>query len=104
MVNVHTKCTSLNNEPCIARPTLVDLNLEKLHCYPLMVSLGRFNGSHNTLDDLLSRICIPNKTKDVFSMITRINGSETLTKHVPCDCKCNFNGRKTKWRNKELNI
>ena len=38
-------------------------------------------------------------------MIRRVNGLDTLTKHVSCDCK--FDGRKCnsnqKW-NKELNI
>ena len=36
-------------------------------------------------------------------MITGINESKILTKHVPCECKCKFNGRKCnstqKWNN-----
>ena len=27
-------------------------------------------------------------------MITRINESKTLTKHIPRKCKCKFDGRK----------
>ena len=50
-----TKCISLNDQACMARPTLVDLNLDEynqgLHYYPFMVGLGRWNGSWNTLDD-----------------------------------------------------
>ena len=42
-----------------------------------MVSLDRFNGSCNALDDLSSGMCVPNKTEDVnlnvFNMITRKN-------------------------------
>ena len=34
-----TKCLSLNNVPCLARSTLIDLNPDELHYYPLMVSL-----------------------------------------------------------------
>ena len=32
MVNVsdHTKCISLGNQPCMARPTLIDLNLDQI--------------------------------------------------------------------------
>ena len=40
-----------------------------------MVSLDRRNGSCNTLDDLSSRICVPNKedvNSNVFNMITKI--------------------------------
>ena len=36
-------------------------------------------------------------------MITRINESKTLTKHIPRKCKCKFDGRKCnsnqKWNN-----
>ena len=55
MVNVSNfkRCTSLNNQPCMARPTLIDLNLDKynqeLRYYPFIVSLDRCNGSCNTL-------------------------------------------------------
>ena len=30
----------------------------------------------------------------VFDMITGINESKTLAKHVSCDCKCKFDGRR----------
>ena len=47
---------------------------------------------------LLNKVCVPNKTEDlnlsVFNMITGINESETLTKHISCKCKCRLDGRK----------
>ena len=33
-----TKCIPLNNEPPMTRSTFIDLNQEKLHYYPLMIS------------------------------------------------------------------
>ena len=30
----------------------------------------------------------------VLNRITGINGSKTLTKHISCQCKCKFDGRK----------
>ena len=30
----------------------------------------------------------------VFNRITGINGPKTLTKHISCQCKCKFDGRK----------
>ena len=36
---------SLNNDSCLARPTLIDLNSNELHNYSFMVSLDRCNGS-----------------------------------------------------------
>ena len=48
----------------------------------------------NTLNDLSNKLSVPNKTEDlnlsVFNMITGINESKTLAKHISCECKCKF--------------
>ena len=62
-----------------------------------------------TLDHLSGGICVLNKTENVnlnvYIMITRIEESKTLTKHMLCDCKCKFDDKKynsnQKW-NKDL--
>ena len=50
--------------------------------------------SCNTLNDLSNKLCVPNKTGNlnltVFNMITGINESKTLTKHISCTCKYRF--------------
>ena len=33
-----TKCISLNDEPCMVRPTLIDLNTANLKYYPFVIS------------------------------------------------------------------
>ena len=48
--------------------------------------------------DLSHKVSILNKTEDlnlsVFNMIKDINQSRTLTKHLSCDYKCRFDGKK----------
>ena len=106
-VSDHTKCIFQHNEWCIARPTLIDLNPRQIHYYPLIFSLDRCNGFCNTLNNLLSRIRVLNKTKDVnlnvFNMIARLNESKTLAKHTKYFIKCKFAGRKCK-SNQKWNI
>ena len=72
-----TKCVSLNNEPCMASLCLVDLNPVELNCDPFMMSLDKCNGSYNVVEDVSTKICVPNETKDVnvkvFNVIARIN-------------------------------
>ena len=71
------------------------------------VILDRCYVSCNTIDDTFGRIYPPNRTKDVnlsvFNRITRINESKTLTKHISCKYKCEFDDRKCnsnqKWDN-----
>ena len=59
-----------------------------------MATLHTCNGSFNTFDDPSGRICIPNKTGEVnlnaFNMITRINESRTVRKHISCKFKFKF--------------
>ena len=84
-----------------------------------LIDLGRMKGrvdlgatewfcrSCNTVDDLSTKICVPNKTKSVnvkdFNMVTRIYEAKTLVKHISCDCKCKFNSAtcnsNQKWNN-----
>ena len=97
----HTKCISLNNQSGMTRQTLIDLNPDEYNqgwrYYPFMVNFDRCNVSYNSLDNPFGRICVPNKTEDVyvsvFNVITRINESKTLTKHISCGCKYKFDGR-----------
>ena len=53
-----TKCMLLNNEPCMARPFLIDLNHVKHNYYPFMIGLDKCSGSCNSVDDLSAKICV----------------------------------------------
>ena len=46
-------------------------------------------------NDLSSKVCVTNKIDlnlSMLNMITGINESKTLTKHISCECKCKFDG------------
>ena len=91
----HTKCVLLSNQKCLIQPTLINLHHNKysqeFHYYPFAVKLDRYVGSCNTLNDLSNNVCVPNKTEhlnlSVFNMITGMNGSKALTRHLSCKCK-----------------
>ena len=65
---------------------------------PFAVNLDRWAGSCNTLDDFSSRVCVSNETKDlklhVPNIMTWINESRILTKHISWKCERKFPGRK----------
>ena len=72
-----------------------------------MSKLDRCAGNSSTLIDLSNKLYILNKIEDlnliVFIMISEINESKTLTKHISCECKCKLDGTKCKsnkwWKN-----
>ena len=98
----HTKCVSLSNQKYMTQATLINLHSNEysqdFHYYPFAVKLHRCVGTCNTLNDLSNEVCVPNKIEDlnlsVLNMITGINESKTLTKHISCKFKCRFHGRK----------
>ena len=69
-----TKCLCLNDEPCMVRPSLIDLNPVELKYYPFMISLDKCHGSFIALSP---KICVSKKTKEinvkVFNIITNTN-------------------------------
>ena len=97
----HTKCISLSNQKGIIQPAVINLQSNEcsqdLYYYSFAVKLDRCVGSCNSLNDLSNKACVPNKTEDLnlsmFSMITEINESKTITKHVSWECKCKIDGR-----------
>ena len=95
----------LNDEPCIVRPTINDMNPVELKYYPLMISLNKCTGSCKVLS---SKICVPKETKDIyvkaFNMITNKDEAKAMIGPISSDCKCKFNSTtcnsNQKWNNK----
>ena len=75
---------SWNNEPCLIRSTVIDLNLIELINF--FMSLNKCSGSCNIIDNLFTKICVPSKTKDrnirLFIMLIRKNEVKTLIEHI----------------------
>ena len=104
-VSLATKCMFLNDEPCMVRPTLIDMNPVELKYYPFMISINKSTGSCNVLSP---KICVAKETKDInvkaFNIITNKIETKAMTEHVLCDCKSKLNSTtcnpKQKWNNK----
>ena len=98
----HAECTSLRNQKCLVHSSLVNLYpnacSQELHSYSFAVTLIRCIGSCTILDDVPNEVFILHKTEhlniNVFNMITEINESKIVTKHISCECKFEFDGRK----------
>ena len=73
-----TKCVPINNQQFEARPRLVDTFSNKTLFYPFIVSVDKYGGNCNTIDDpIYARVCVANKVKNttikVYSLITGVN-------------------------------
>ena len=54
--SLETKCMSLNNELCITRSILIDLNYFKFNYYPFMISLAKCRGYCDAVDDVSANV------------------------------------------------
>ena len=97
----------MNNQPFMVRPTPIDLNHDKLDYYPFIMSMNRCNESCSLFQDPVGKIWILIKMEDVdlkvFNMIKGVNESKTLAKHISCERRCTFDGRKCNSGQKENN-
>ena len=100
------KCVSLNNRSCQARPTLFDINSDETDFYPFIVSVNKYGGSFNTIGDPYTRVCVPNKVKNmnakVFNLMSGVNETRFLVQHK-CECRLNKSvcDSKQKWNHDE---
>ena len=77
-----TKCLFLNDESCMVRPTLIDLNPVGLKYYSFMISLDKCTRSCNVLSP---KICVPKETKDIckniFACLFSVHNKIILSRH-----------------------
>ena len=82
----------LNDEPCMVRLTLIDMNPNELKYYSFIISLNKCIGSCKVLSP---KICASKEIKHtnvkVFHMITNKDEAKAMTEHISCDFKCKFN-------------
>ena len=50
----------LNDEPCMIRPTIIDMNPNELRYYLFMISLNKCNGSYHVLSP---KLCVSKETR-----------------------------------------
>ena len=66
----------LNNEPRHARSTLVNINFDETCFYSFTVSVNKFGGSCNAIDNAYAQFCVQNKAKnmsvEVFNLMSRV--------------------------------
>ena len=60
------KCLFLNDEPCMVRPTLIDMNPNEIKYYSFMISFNKCVGSCSVLSP---KIYVPKETKELKHLI-----------------------------------
>ena len=70
-------CISMSNQPCKARPEIVNVNSNNPIFYPFSIKTNKCSDNCNNINDLYAKICVLDIVKDlkvkVFNLISRTN-------------------------------
>ena len=88
-------CISMSNQPCKARPEIINVNSNNPIFYPFSIKTSKCSGNCNNINDPYAKICVPDVVKDlnvkVFNRIFRTNETKTIKWHETCKCICRLN-------------
>ena len=88
------ECVSVANQKCMPRPKILDVNegISEALFYPYNVLVNKCSGSCNTLDNPMSKICVPKIIKNVnmkvYNFLMRLNETRNVLWHESCKCVC----------------
>ena len=91
------ECISVVNQKCMPRPKILDVNegIGEALFYPYNVLVNKNSGSCNTLNNPMSKICVPNIIKginmQVYNFLMRLNETRNVLWHESCKCVCKLN-------------
>ena len=85
-------CISMNNQPCKARPEVVNVNNNNPIFYPFSIKTSKSSGNCNNINDPYSKNCVPDIIKNVniklFNLMSRTNETRHREWHKTCKCEC----------------
>ena len=91
------ECVSVVNQKCMTRPKILNVNegIGKALFYSYNVLVNKCSGSCDTLDNPMSKICVPKIVKNVnikvYDFLMRLNETRNVLWHESCKCVCRLN-------------
>ena len=92
-----SECVSGFNRKCMPRPKILDVNegVGEALSYPYNVLVNKCSGCCNTLDNPMSKICVPKVIKNVnikvYNFLMMLNETRNVLWHESCRCVCKLN-------------
>ena len=85
-------CIQMNNHPCKARPEIINVSTNYPVFYPFSIKTSKCSGNCNNINDLFTKIYVPDVVKDVnvkvFNLMSRTNETKNIKWRETCICEC----------------
>ena len=91
------QCVSFVNQKCLPRPKILNVNegIGEALFYLYNVLVNKCSGRCDTLDNPMSKICVPKIIKNVnmkvYNFLKRLNETRNVLWHESCKCVCRLN-------------
>ena len=59
------QCMSMNNQKCMSRPKIMDLNPNELVFCPYLIKINKCSGLCNNFNDPFAKLCVPDIVKNI---------------------------------------
>ena len=84
-------CISMNNQPCKARPEIINVNSNNSIFYSFSIETNKCSGSCNINNDPYTNICVPDVVKNLNVKVLNLMSRPNETRHIKWHktCKCN---------------
>ena len=73
-------------------PEIININSNEPLFYPYSIKINKSSVSCNNINDLYSKMCVPDVVKNmnakVFYLMSRNNETRHIKLHETCKCKC----------------
>ena len=80
----------MSNQPCKARPEIINVSTNNPIFYTFSVKTSKCNGNCNNINDPYAQICVPDVVKNlkvkVFNLMSRNNETRYIEWHEACKC------------------
>ena len=85
-------CISISNQPCKARPEIINVNTNNPIIYPFSIKTSKSSSNCNNINDSYAKICVLGVVKNlnvkVFKLMSRTNEMQNIKWQETCKCEC----------------
>ena len=91
------ECVSVVNQKCMPRPKILDVNegVGEALFYPYNVLVNKCSGSYDTINNPMTKLCVPGIVKRVnmqlYNFLMNLNETRNVLWHESCKCVCKLN-------------
>ena len=83
VLNVNSlECVLMNNQECKIRQEIININTNEPVFYPYSITINKFKGSCNTINDPYAKICVPDTIRNVYVKVFNLTSRTNEKGHV----------------------